>query len=100
MLNWHHYEDHFPLGADDSDRIPSPFPARLILARGRFLLSKYSDMQTFAGESMMAEGGMAFGYYKDGAHHPTFAYITIALEEEKVRTAHDPPSLQRSLKAK
>lgn len=51
----------------------------------RFLLSKFADMQTFAGESMTAEGGMAFGYYKDGAHNPTFAYISKALEAEKVR---------------
>lgn len=51
----------------------------------RFLLGKFADMQTFAGESMTAEGGMAFGYYKDGAHNPTFAYITMALEAEKVR---------------
>lgn len=50
----------------------------------RFLLSKFSDMQTFAGESMTAEGGMAFGYYKDGAHNPTFAYISKAMEAEKV----------------
>lgn len=47
-------------------------------------MSKFSDMQTFAGESMTAEGGMAFGYYKDGAHHPTFAYISKSLEAEKV----------------
>lgn len=32
---------------------------------------------------MTAEGGMAFGYYKDGAHNPTFAYISKALEAEK-----------------
>ena len=48
-----------------------------------FLLSQFSDMQTFAGESMTAEGGMAFGYYKDGAHCPTFVYITKSLEAEK-----------------
>lgn len=34
---------------------------------------------------MTAEGGMAFGYYKEGAHNPTFAYISKALEAEKVR---------------
>lgn len=51
---------------------------------GRYLLSKFADMQTFAGESMSSEGGMAFGYYKDGAIHPTFLYINMALEEEKV----------------
>lgn len=50
----------------------------------RFLLGKFADMQTFAGESMTAEGGMAFGYYKEGAHNPTFAYISKALEAEKV----------------
>lgn len=33
---------------------------------------------------MTAEGGMAFGYYKDGAHNPTFAYISKAMEAEKV----------------
>ena len=49
----------------------------------KFLLSKFADMQTFAGESMTAEGGMAFGYYKDGAHNPTFAYISKAMEAEK-----------------
>lgn len=27
---------------------------------------------------------MAFGYYKEGAHNPTFAYISKALEAEKV----------------
>ena len=54
-------------------------------------------MQTFAGESMADDGGMAFGYYKEGAHNPTFAFITMALVEEKVRTAaHESPSLQRS----
>lgn len=52
----------------------------------RFLLGKFADMQTFAGESMTAEGGMAFGYYKEGAHNPTFAYISKALEAEKVRS--------------
>lgn len=36
---------------------------------------------------MTAEGGMAFGYYKEGAHNPTFAYISKALEAEKVHTA-------------
>lgn len=51
----------------------------------RFLLGKFSDMQTFAGESMSSEGGMAFGYYKEGAHNPTFVYISKALEAEKVR---------------
>lgn len=50
----------------------------------RFLLGKFADMQTFAGESMTAEGGMAFGYYKEGAHNPTFAYISKSLEAEKV----------------
>jgi len=48
-----------------------------------FLLGKFADMQTFAGESMTAEGGMAYGYYKDGAHCPTFVYITKSLEAEK-----------------
>ena len=48
-----------------------------------FLMSKFSDMQTFAGESMTAEGGMAFGYYKENAHCPTFLYIKKALESEK-----------------
>lgn len=56
----------------------------LILIWRRFLLGKFADMQTFAGESMTAEGGMAFGYYKEGAHSPTFAYISKALEAEKV----------------
>lgn len=58
-----------------------------LLAPGllRFLLGKFADMQTFAGESMTAEGGMAFGYYKEGAHNPTFAYISKAMEAEKVR---------------
>ena len=51
----------------------------------RFLLGKFSDMQTFAGESMTSEGGMAFGYYKEGAHNPTFVYISKALDAEKVR---------------
>lgn len=51
-------------------------------------MSKFADMQTFAGESMTAEGGMAFGYYKDGAHNPTFAYISKALEAEKVPHLH------------
>lgn len=49
----------------------------------KFLLGKFSDMQTFAGESMTAEGGMGFGYYKDGAHCPTFVYITKSLVAEK-----------------
>ncbi|CAM9477613.1 unnamed protein product [Ascophyllum nodosum] len=51
----------------------------------KFLLGKFSDMQTFAGESMTSEGGMAFGYYKEGAHNPTFVYISKALDAEKVR---------------
>lgn len=55
----------------------------------RFLLGKFADMQTFAGESMTAEGGMAFGYYKEGAHNPTFAYISKAMEAEKVRSVVD-----------
>lgn len=74
----------------------APPPPRALYSRGRFLLSKYADMQTFAGESMTAEGGMAFGYYKEGAHNPTFAYISIALIEEKVRTAHKSPCLHKS----
>jgi len=49
----------------------------------KFLLVKFSDMQTFAGESLTAEGGMAFGYYKDGAHCPSFVYITKSLVAEK-----------------
>lgn len=48
-----------------------------------FILSKYNDMQTFAGESMDPDAGMAFGYYKDGAVSPTFIYITKALTAEK-----------------
>lgn len=48
-----------------------------------FILSKYDDMQTFAGESMDPDAGMAFGYYKDGAVCPTFLYITKALIAEK-----------------
>ena len=49
----------------------------------KFLLGKFSDMQTFAGESLSAEGGMGFGFYKDGAHCPSFVYITKALVAEK-----------------
>ena len=49
----------------------------------KFLLGKFSDMQTFAGESMTAEGGMAFGYYKENAHCPTFVYISKSLVAEK-----------------
>lgn len=56
----------------------------MVLIWRRFLLGKFADMQTFAGESMTAEGGMAFGYYKEGAHSPTFAYISKAMEAEKV----------------
>ena len=64
-------------------------PLLFTCKRPRFLLSKFADMQTFAGESMTAEGGMAFGYYKEGAHNPTFAYISKALEAEKVRLLVD-----------
>ena len=49
----------------------------------KFLLGKFADMQTFASESMSGEGGMIFGYYKDGAHCPTFVYISKALDAEK-----------------
>ncbi|CAM9136272.1 unnamed protein product [Choristocarpus tenellus] len=49
----------------------------------KFLLSKFADMQTFALESMNPDGAMAFGYYKEGAHNPTFVYIKAALKEDK-----------------
>jgi len=48
-----------------------------------FLLGKFSDMETFVGENMDAEGGMAFAYYKDEAHFPTFVYIAKGLVSEK-----------------
>ena len=49
----------------------------------KFLLSKYKDLQFYMFRSMDSEAGMAFAYYPDGAHHPTFLYIKWGLKETK-----------------
>ena len=49
----------------------------------KFLMSKFDDLQTFVGESMDSEGMMAFAYYPEGAHNPTFIYFNKGLKSEK-----------------
>lgn len=49
----------------------------------KHLVSLYKELQFFMFRSMDSEAGMAFGYYPEGAHHPTFLYIKWGLKEVK-----------------
>lgn len=67
-------------GADDDKIAAFKGDAQGIV---KHLVSLYKELQFFMFRSMDSEAGMAFGYYPEGAHHPTFLYIKWGLKETK-----------------
>ncbi|CAM9566109.1 unnamed protein product [Chrysoparadoxa australica] len=49
----------------------------------KYLLGMYNEFQFYSGPSFNPEGSMAFAYYKEGAHNPTFMYIADGLKVVK-----------------
>ena len=49
----------------------------------KYLVSIYKELEFFMFRSMDSEAGMAFAYYPEGAHYPTFLYIKWGLKEVK-----------------
>ena len=49
----------------------------------KFIVSKFSEMQFFMGQSMDPEAGICFAYNKDGEVDPTFMFFADGMREEK-----------------
>jgi hypothetical protein len=50
----------------------------------QWLVGKFDDLEFYMTKSMNPDGSLAFAYYKEEAHNPTFVYIKAGLKVMKV----------------